>query len=85
MNRLNWIVKELIKDTRKNYKWVLKGAGLVLATIAIIKVLMFFNIEKDVIFPIIWIVFIVGMVWHWYSISYDNEQKKIVEQLKGDK
>tara|TARA_B100000214_G_scaffold18980_1_gene12714 strand:+ start:1373 stop:1630 length:258 start_codon:yes stop_codon:yes gene_type:complete len=85
MNRLNWIVKELIKDTRKNYKWVLKGAGLVLATIAIIKVLMFFNIEKDVIFPIIWIVFIVGMVWHWYSMSYDNEQKKIVEQLKGDK
>tara|TARA_B100000405_G_C16481446_1_gene336611 strand:+ start:69 stop:305 length:237 start_codon:yes stop_codon:yes gene_type:complete len=78
-------VKELIKDTRKNYKWVLKGAGLVLATIAIIKVLMFFNIEKDVIFPIIWIVFIVGMVWHWYSMSYDNEQKKIVEQLKGDK
>ena len=85
MNRLNWIIKELIKDTRKNYKWVLKGAGLVLATIAIIKVLMFFNIEKDVIFPIIWIVFIVGMVWHWYSMSYDNEQKKIVEQLKGDK
>ena len=85
MNRLNWIVKELTKDTRKNYKWVLKGAGLVLATIAIIKVLMFFNIEKDVIFPIIWIVFIVGMVWHWYSMSYDNEQKKIVEQLKGDK
>ena len=85
MNRLNWIVKELIKDTRKNYKWGLKGAGLVLATIAIIKVLMFFNIEKDVIFPIIWIVFIVGMVWHWYSMSYDNEQKKIVEQLKGDK
>ena len=85
MNRLNWIVKELIKDTRKNFKWVLKGAGLVLATIAIIKVLMFFNIEKDVIFPIIWIVFIVGMVWHWYSMSYDNEQKKIVEQLKGDK
>ena len=85
MNRLNWIMKELIKDTRKNYKWVLKGAGLVLATIAIIKVLMFFNIEKDVIFPIIWIVFIVGMVWHWYSMSYDNEQKKIVEQLKGDK
>ena len=85
MNRLNWIVKELIKDTRKNYKWVLKGAGLVLATIAIIKVLMFFNIEKDVIFPIIWIVFIVGMVWHWYSMGYDNEQEKIVEQLKGDK
>ena len=83
MNRLNWIVKELIKDTRKNYKWVLKGAGLVLATIAIIKVLMFFNIEKDVIFPIIWIVFIVGMVWHWYSMSYDNEQKKIVEQLEN--
>ena len=85
MNRLNWIVKELIKDTRKNYKWVLKGAGLVLATIAIIKVLMFFNIEKDVIFPIIWIVFIVGMVWHWYSMSYDDEQKKIIKKLKGDK
>jgi len=27
----------------------------------------------------------VGMLYHWYSMSYDDEQKKIIKKLKGDK
>ena len=85
MERARWIIRELFKDTKKNYKWVLKGVGLALAIIAIIKTLIFFNIEKDVIFPILWLAFVIGMIWHWYSMGYDMEQKKIVDKLKGEK
>jgi hypothetical protein len=82
MNRASWIIREVFKDARKNYKWVLKGAGLALAVITTIKVLLFFNIDKAVIFPILWLVFILGMIWYWYSMGYDMEQKKIVDKLK---
>jgi hypothetical protein len=27
----------------------------------------------------------VGMLYHWYSMSYDQEQKKIIDKLKGEK
>jgi len=81
MNRLNWIFKEIYKDGRKNFKWVLKGAGLVLALILLIKVFIYFDI-KDLFLPIIGILIPIGMLYHWYSMSYDEEQKKIVDKLK---
>ena len=84
MNRLNWIVREIYKDGRKNFKWVLKGAGLVLALILLIKVFIYFDI-KDLFLPIVGILFPIGMLYHWYSMSYDDEQKKIIKKLKGEK
>ena len=84
MNRLNWIMKEIYKDVRKNFKWVLKGAGLVLAMILMIKVFIYFDI-KDLFLPILGILIPIGMLYHWYSMSYDQEQKKIIDKLKGDK
>ena len=81
MDRLNWIFKEIYKDGRKNFKWVLKGAGLVLALILLIKVFIYFDI-KDLFLPIIGILIPIGMLYHWYSMSYDEEQKKIVDKLK---
>tara|TARA_B100000965_G_C19478196_1_gene707295 strand:+ start:434 stop:697 length:264 start_codon:yes stop_codon:yes gene_type:complete len=81
MNRLNWIFKEIYKDGRKNFKWVLKGAGLVLALILLIKVFIYFDI-KDLFLPIVGILIPIGMLYHWYSMSYDEEQKKIVDKLK---
>jgi len=29
-------------------------------------------------------VFVLGMIYHWYSMGYDNEQKKIIDKLKGE-
>ena len=84
MNRTSWILKEIYKDGKKNFKWVLKGAGLVLAMILMIKVFIYFDI-KDLFLPIIGILIPVGMLYHWYSMSYDQEQKKIIDKLKGEK
>ena len=84
MNRTNWILKEIYKDGKKNFKWVLKGAGFVLALILVIKIFIFFDI-KDLFLPIMGILVPVGMLYHWYSMSYDDEQKKIINKLKGDK
>ena len=84
MDRLNWIFKEIYKDGRKNFKWVLKGAGLVLALILLIKIFVYFDI-KDLFLPIVGILIPIGMLYHWYSMSYDEEQKKIVDKLKGEK
>ena len=84
MNRLNWIMKEIYKDGKKNFKWVLKGAGLVLAMILMIKVFIYFDI-KDLFLPILGVLIPIGMLYHWYSMSYDQEQKKIIDKLKGDK
>ena len=84
MIRTSWILKEIYKDGKKNFKWVLKGAGLVLAMILTIKVFIYFDI-KDLFLPIVGILIPVGMLYHWYSMSYDQEQKKIIDKLKGDK
>ena len=82
MDRLNWIFKEIYKDGRKNFKWVLKGAGLVLALILLIKIFVYFDI-KDLFLPIVGILIPIGMLYHWYSMSYDEEQKKIVDKLNS--
>ena len=84
MNRTEWILKEIYKDGKKNFKWVLKGAGLVLAMILMIKVFIYFHI-KDLFLPLAGVLVPVGMLYHWYSMSYDQEQKKIIDKLKGDK
>jgi len=84
MNRTSWILKEIYKDGKKNFKWVLKGAGLVLAMIALIKVLIYFD-ARDLFLPLIGILFPLGMLYHWYSMEYDQEQKKIIDKLKGEK
>ena len=84
MNRTEWILKEIYKDGKKNFKWVLKGAGLVLAMILTIKVFIYFDI-KDLFLPILGILIPVGMLYHWYSMEYDQEQKKIIDKLKGEK
>ena len=84
MNRTEWILKEIYKDGKKNFKWVLKGAGLVLAMILMIKVFVYFDI-RDLFLPILGILIPIGMLYHWYSMSYDQEQKKIIDKLKGDK
>ena len=84
MNRTSWILKEIYKDGKKNFKWVLKGAGFVLAMILVIKIFIFFDI-KDLFLPIMGMLVPVGMLYHWYSMSYDMEQKTIVKKLKGDK
>ena len=82
-HRLNWILREIYKDGKKNFKWVLKGAGLVLALILLIKVFIYFDI-KDLFLPIVGILIPIGMLYHWYSMSFDEEQKKIIDKLKED-
>jgi hypothetical protein len=84
MNRLSWILKEIYKDGKKNFKWVLKGAGLVVMMIFVIKIFIYFDM-KELFLPILGLLIPIGMLYHWYSMSYDNEQKKIVDKLKETK
>lgn len=84
MSRFNWIMKEIYKDGKKNFIWILKGVAITLMMIAFIKVLIAFNL-RDWFMPIIAVVVPVGMVYHWYSMTYDAEQKKIIDKLKETK
>ena len=84
MNRTNWIIREIYKDGKKHFKWVLQGAGFVLAMILLIKIFLYFDI-KDLFLPIVGMLVPVAMLYHWYSMSYDDEQKKIIKKLKGEK
>ena len=45
-------MKEIYKDGKKNFKWLLKGAGLVLAMILLIKVLIYFDV-RDLFLPLV--------------------------------
>ena len=82
MNRLEWIMKEIYRNGRKNFKWILKGVAITLIMIAVIKILIAFDM-RDWFLPIVAVVVPVGMLYHWYSMSYDQEQKKIIKDL-GD-
>jgi len=84
MNRLQWIMKEIYKDGRKNYRFFIKGVVLTMAMIALIKILIAFDL-RDWFLPIVAVVVPVGMLYHWYSMSYDMEQKDILRKLKGKK
>jgi len=84
MNRISWIIKEMYRDLIKNYRWVFKGIGIVLAMIAIMKILIFFNMG-DIFLPLMLIIMPIAMLYYWYSQSYDDEQKKIIDKLKETK
>ena len=84
MNRTSWILKEIYKDSKKNIKWVLKGVGFMLEMNFIVKVFIYFDIQEFFL-PIMAVFIPIGMLYHWYSMSYDDEQKKIVDKLKGEK
>ena len=81
MNRASWIIQEIYKDGKKNFKWILKGVALTMIMIALIKVLIAFDM-RDWFLPIMAILVPVGMLYHWYSMSYDIEQKEIIKKLK---
>ena len=81
MNRASWIIQEIYKDGKKNFKWILKGVALTMIMIALIKVLIAFDM-RDWFLPIMAILVPVGMLYHWYSMSYDIEQKEIINKLK---
>ena len=81
MNRASWIIQEIYKDGKKNFKWILKGVALTMIMIALIKILIAFDM-RDWFLPIMAILVPVGMLYHWYSMSYDIEQKEIINKLK---
>ena len=81
MNRVQWIMKEIYRDGRKNFKWILKGVAITLIMIAVIKILIAFDM-RDWFLPVVAIVVPLGMLYHWYSMSYDQEQKNIIKELK---
>mgnify|MGYP001212258767 FL=1 len=81
MNRVQWIMKEIYRDGRKNFKWILKGVAITLIMIAVIKILIAFDM-RDWFLPIVAIVVPLGMLYHWYSMSYDQEQKNLINKLK---
>ena len=81
MNRIFWIIKEMYKDLIKNYKWVLKGAGLMMAIIAIMKVLIFFDMS-DIFLPLMLIIMPIAILCYFYSINLPLEMKKIIDKLK---
>jgi hypothetical protein len=83
LNRLSWISKELWTDAKENYKSVLKGVGLMFGMIGILKVLIYFDM-KDIFIPLMFILLPIIMLYGWYSQSYDDEQKKIIKNIKGD-
>ena len=75
MDRFNWIMKEIYKDGKKNFRWVIKGAGLLLAMILLIKLLIFFGM-RDLFLPLLGILIPIAMLYSWYSMDYDNKHKK---------
>ena len=52
--------------------------------IFVVKVFIYFDI-KEFFLPIMAVLIPIGMLYHWYSMSYDDEQKKIIKKLKGEK
>tara|TARA_B100000900_G_scaffold232693_1_gene197585 strand:- start:766 stop:1002 length:237 start_codon:yes stop_codon:yes gene_type:complete len=74
-------MKEIYRDGRKNFKWILKGVAITLIMIAVIKILIAFDM-RDWFLPIVAIVVPLGMLYHWYSMSYDQEQKNLINKLK---
>ena len=81
MSRLQWIVNKIWNDAKSNWPLIVKMIGVLIAMITLLKVLIYLG--KDGLFmPIVLIVVPVYMVYKWYSMDYDREQKKIVDKLK---
>ena len=83
MSRLQWIVNKIWNDAKSNWPLIVKMIGVLIAMITLLKVLTYLG--KDGLFmPIVLIVVPVYMVYKWYSMDYDREQKKIVDKLKDE-
>jgi len=85
MNRLNWIVKEIYKDLKRNGFTILKWIGYSLLVVVLIKALLTMGMEKKYLYLLTWAAFVIGMTYSWYSMDYDREQKSIIRKLKGKK
>ena len=94
MTRTSWIVKQVYTDAKKNLGWLFKIVLLAGGFIAGIKILMFFSVPKEILFPVMWIAFILVMLYKWYSIkydwknddkAYDRAVKKYIKESKGGK
>jgi|SRR5210317_660078 ABC-type uncharacterized transport system YnjBCD permease subunit len=92
MTRNSWIVKQIYTDAKNNLGWLFKGILLAGGFIAGIKILMFFSVPKEIVFPVMWIAFILVMLYKWYSMKYDwkkqdqsyeRASKKYQKALKG--
>ena len=94
MTRNSWIVKQIYTDAKNNLGWLFKGILLAGGFVAGIKILMFFNVPKEILFPVMWIAFILVMLYKWYSMkydwknddkAYDRASKRYMKKLKGEK
>jgi len=85
MNRLQWIVKEIYKDLKRNGLTILKWTGYSLLVVVLIKALLTMGMEKKYLYLLTWAAFVIGMTYSWYSMDYDREQKSIIRKLKGKK
>jgi ABC-type uncharacterized transport system YnjBCD permease subunit len=92
MTRTSWIVKQIYTDAKNNLGWLFKGILLAGGFIAGIKLLMFFSVPKEIVFPVMWIAFILVMLYKWYSMKYDwkkdeskydRASKRYMNKLKG--
>jgi ABC-type uncharacterized transport system YnjBCD permease subunit len=92
MTRNSWIVKQIYADAKNNLGWLFKGVLIAGGFIAGIKILMFFGVPKEIVFPVMWIAFILVMLYKWYSMKYDwkkqdqsyeRASKKYQKALKG--
>ena len=85
MDRLDWIVKEIYKDLKRNGLTILKWIGYSLLVVVLIKGLLTMGMEKKYLYLLTWAAFVIGMTYSWYSMDYDREQKSIIRKLKGKK
>ena len=94
MTRNSWILKQIYTDAKNNLGWLFKVVLLAGGFIAGIKLLMFFSVPKGIVFPIIWIAFILVATYKWYSMkydvkkdgkAYDRASKRYMKKLKGGK
>ena len=94
MTRNSWIVKQIYTDAKNNLGWLFKIILMAGGFIAGIKLLVFFSVPKEIVFPVLWTAFILVAIYHWYSMKYDwkkNESKydraskRYMKKLKGGK
>ena len=94
MTRNSWIVKQIYTDAKNNLGWLFKGILLAGGFVAGIKILTFFNVPKEIFFPVMWIAFILVMLYKWYSMKYDwkkdeskydRASKRYLKKLQGGK
>ena len=94
MTRNSWILKQIYTDAKNNLGWVFKVVLMAGGFIAGIKLLMFFSVPKEIVFPVIWTAFILVAIYHWYSMkydwkkddkAYDRASKRYMKKLKGGK